>query len=589
MDDDEDDFVIVRDLLATVEHTRFRVDWVEQYDVALEQMCRDSHDVYLVDYRLGECDGVELLREALRHGCGSPVILLTGHGNYAIDLEAMRSGAADYLVKDDLEPALLERSIRHAVERVQLMRALSRQAEELARSNRLLEEKDRLLSVFHDVGQAALVSLELDEVLDNLAAQIIRAGIFPCLAIALVDPRQERVEVVRVLTREGDTEPSASIRAVGLQHALQADNLIARAAREGRMQVAEGGGEDPGFWFDLPERCRTRVTCFIPVKQADRVLAVLATSSRREEWHRTLRRIEVMYPLLDQVAAALDHAEKARQLKEAQAHLIQAEKMASLGQLVAGIAHEINNPVSFIMSSTQSLGEYVATFKALLGQYEVLLGCLENGSSARGQEVLERIARIRAEENVPLLLADLDQLLADCTEGLQRVSGIVQGLKNFARLDGGKQEEADVNLEIEEALKISWNELKYRCDVHRKLRPLPPLRCCPKQLSQVFVNLLVNAAQAIPEWGEVTVETWTTPSHLHVRVADTGTGIPSDIIHRIFDPFFTTKPTGKGTGLGLAVSYKIIEAHGGRVHVSSKEGEGTEFVIDLPSSDRGQG
>ncbi len=274
-----------------------------------------------------------------------------------------------------------------------------------------------------------------------------------------------------------------------------------------------------------------------------------------------------------------------RQLKEKQAILIQSEKMAGLGQIAAGIAHEINNPVGFVNSNLGTLAEYVGTFKKLLLRYEALSSTLQSGKDYRDKEVQEILARIEEiiqSDDLSFILEDIDSLLEESSQGTQRVKEIVQNLKSFARVDEAELKEADINEGIEATLKVVWNELKYKTQVHKKLNPLPLIRCYPGQLNQVFMNLLVNAAQAIPQKGEITVETEATDTEIIIRVSDTGEGIQKEVLSKLFDPFFTTKAAGKGTGLGLSISYGIIKKHKGRIDVESEVGKGTTFTIGLP-------
>lgn len=589
VDDDEDDFLIVRSLLSKVEGQFQHLTWSSSYDAALEAMQKKAYDVYLVDYRLGARDGLSLLREAREQGCREPMILLTGQGGHRIDLEAMRAGAADYLVKGEIDASMLERSIRYAVERAHTLETLSRQTAKLAASNRELEEKDRLLAAYHQIGRVTLSSLDLDEVLDNLATHIVEVGIFRSIMIALVNEKAKQVEIVRSFVRQnGPKVMTSKSDIIGLCYGLGDENITAEVARTGQMQIVEGWDTRFDSKVDTPKTCKNKVSFFIPVKQGDRVLAVLATAARTVEKAEVLHRIEIMHPLLDQVAIALDHANTNRQLKEAQAHLIQWEKMASLGQMAAGIAHEINNPVGFVMSNLQTLGDYVATFKRTLEAHQALFEAVKEADGEARDEAIEQIEGICSKEDLGYVLNDVDALISESRDGIQRVKEIVQGLKNFARMDGCKLREADINASIEDALKIVWNEIKYKSRINKKLGPLPPVRCCPGQLSQVFINLLVNAAQAIAEHGEITVETQTTDAYVVVRVADTGTGIPQAIRHRIFEPFFTTKPAGKGTGLGLAISYSIIQAHKGKIEVESAEGKGTVFTVKIPKNLEGE-
>jgi signal transduction histidine kinase len=262
--------------------------------------------------------------------------------------------------------------------------------------------------------------------------------------------------------------------------------------------------------------------------------------------------------------------------------LIQSEKMASIGQLAAGVAHEINNPVGFVKSNLGTLTGYVKTFKTIFEEYKGLAGAMRNGDDKVQTVILENVEKISEKEDLPYILEDIDNLLTESIEGTERVRDIVQNLKSFARVDEAQIKEADINEGIEATLKIVWNELKYKCTVRKNLEPLPLIRCYPGQLNQVFMNILVNAAQAIPEKGDITIETEATGTHIVIRISDTGVGIKTENIPKLFDPFFTTKGVGKGTGLGLSISQGIIMKHNGSIDVESEVGKGTTFTIRLP-------
>jgi signal transduction histidine kinase len=274
-------------------------------------------------------------------------------------------------------------------------------------------------------------------------------------------------------------------------------------------------------------------------------------------------------------------------LKSNQAQLVHSEKMASLGQLAAGIAHEINNPVGFVKSNLGMLSDYVGIFKDLLSDYGSLAESIRDEPLNGQAEILEHIEKISKEENLEFLLTDVDSLLAESLTGTERVREIAQSLKSFARLDEAEMQFADVNEGMRATLRMIWSELKYHCTVHEDLRPLPPILCFPGQLNQVFMNLLVNASQAMKDEGEITIETWAEDDQVVIRISDSGEGIPQENIPKLFNPFFTTKPVGKGTGLGLSVSYGIIKKHNGRIEVESELGKGTTFSIYLPITDEG--
>jgi PAS domain S-box-containing protein len=273
--------------------------------------------------------------------------------------------------------------------------------------------------------------------------------------------------------------------------------------------------------------------------------------------------------------------ETARQLEAQQVQLIQAEKMASLGQMAAGIAHEVNNPMGYITSNLNTLGEYARTLVRLLRLYRGLEEDVRSGQPP-SQELLERIGALREEEQVEDLLLDVEGLIQDCKEGTHRVTEIVQGLRMFSRTDAGTLQPSDLNKVMDATIKLVRHQIKYKCEVRCDYGPLPLVACHPTQVSQVFTNLLVNAAQAIDTRGEIRITTRHEGGQVVVRVADTGSGMSQETQARLFTPFFTTKPQGEGTGLGLSICSSIIQRHQGRIEVQSEVGKGSTFIVRLP-------
>ena len=274
-------------------------------------------------------------------------------------------------------------------------------------------------------------------------------------------------------------------------------------------------------------------------------------------------------------------------LKCAQAQIIQQEKMASIGQLAAGVAHEINNPMGFIISNLASLKGYTSKITAFFKiQDEVLSELITACSDDRGNEartaLFQRLQEARRVQKIDYIMNDLEGLIHETMEGADRVKTIVQDLKGFARINSDGCMLADINSGIESTINIIWNELKYKATIVKELGVIPFNKCNQGQLNQVFMNLLMNAVQAIETQGEVRVRTWEENEWIFVSVTDTGRGIASDVINRIFEPFFTTKEVGKGTGLGLSVSYDIIKKHGGEIMVESEVGKGTTFTVKIP-------
>ena len=270
-------------------------------------------------------------------------------------------------------------------------------------------------------------------------------------------------------------------------------------------------------------------------------------------------------------------AEAATRVERTQNQLLQSEKLAAVGQLAAGVAHEINNPVGFVSSNLGSLTSYVDRLFRVIEAYERLESELPADHPARATA---QKARTIAE--IDYLRADIPDLLRESVDGLARIKHIVADLKDFSHADEGEWQDADLNRGLESTLNIVWNEIKYKAEVVRELGDLPPVRCIPAQMNQVFMNLLVNAAQAIETSGTITLRSGTMDEHAWVEIADTGKGMPPEVQQRIFEPFFTTKPIGKGTGLGLSISADIVKRHNGRIEIRSQSGRGTTFRILLP-------
>ena len=296
--------------------------------------------------------------------------------------------------------------------------------------------------------------------------------------------------------------------------------------------------------------------------------------------------VEVLGSLLDiserkQMEAKL-HMEKAEQkvlikkLQETQNQLLQSEKMASIGQLAAGVAHEINNPVGYIGSNISSLKKYLADIFQLITAYE------NAEANITDPATLEALEQLKEQLDIDYLKQDLRDLLAESEEGVERVKQIVRDLKDFSHVDEAEWQWADLHKGLDSTLNVVNNELKYKAEVIKEYGELPAVECLASQLNQVFMNLLVNAAHAIEERGVINIRTGVEDEWVWVEVADTGRGIDAESLKRIFDPFFTTKPVGTGTGLGLSLSYGIVNKHGGRIDVDSEPGKGTTFRLWLP-------
>ncbi|MBI5792169.1 MAG: PAS domain S-box protein [Rhodocyclales bacterium] len=313
------------------------------------------------------------------------------------------------------------------------------------------------------------------------------------------------------------------------------------------------------------------------VRHKDRWLAlgIVRDISERKRAEREVR------AYLDEVTRANAELKALNsKLEQAQGQLLQSEKMASIGLLAAGVAHEINNPIGFVNSNLGTLGSYVGDFLRLINAYEKAEELLRDREDA-----FAGVGAVKRDVDIAYEKEDVVSLMAESSQGIERVKKIIQNLKDFSRIDSEeKWSPEDIHRGLESTLTVVWNELKYTCEVRKEYGALPLVECLLSQLNQVFMNLLVNAAQAIEKKGVITIRTGVQNDSVWIEIADTGKGIAPENMKRLFDPFFTTKPVGKGTGLGLSVSYSIVEKHHGTIEVESVPGQGTTFRVRLPIS-----
>ncbi|MBJ7536181.1 sensor histidine kinase [Marinomonas transparens] len=269
-------------------------------------------------------------------------------------------------------------------------------------------------------------------------------------------------------------------------------------------------------------------------------------------------------------------------LKQTQKKLMQSEKMATVGQLSAGIAHEINNPMGFIKGNMGALNDYVTDFIRYVETAKTLTEQSLQSSDNEVNNAAKGLNKIWNDVDMPFLIEDSQHLLNESQQGIKRIIDIVGGLKRFSRQSDNKKESCDLNQIIDEALKLAHNELKFKGTVSKEVSPVQPISGNSGELLQVFLNLFVNASHAMNEQGELTIHVSENAGGVSIKVADNGCGIDQKHLDAIFDPFFTTKEVGVGTGLGLSISHGIIEDHQGTIGVTSEPGKGTEFHIWLP-------
>ena len=269
--------------------------------------------------------------------------------------------------------------------------------------------------------------------------------------------------------------------------------------------------------------------------------------------------------------------EKVIELQQAHEQLMQSDKMASIGQLAAGVAHEINNPIGYVNSNLSTLERYTANLLEVFDAYQAIEPQLDSESKS-----LEKLADLKRKVDMEYIRNDITNLIEESREGIKRVKKIIQDLKDFSHIDDDEWQHVELHDGLDSTLNIVHNEIKYKAEVIKEYGNIPAIDCIPSQVNQVFMNLLVNAAQAIDEKGVITIRTHEEDDMVWVEIADTGKGIDPKNIKKIFDPFFTTKPVGKGTGLGLSIAYGILHEHGGDIRIESSPAQGTRVLLELP-------
>lgn len=310
--------------------------------------------------------------------------------------------------------------------------------------------------------------------------------------------------------------------------------------------------------IDLSEGRKEAVGCLLDITERKRV---------EEQLSLTLAELALKNQKLQDAYA---------ELKISQNKILQQEKLASIGRLAAGIAHEINNPLAFISSNLEILSDYIQKLTDFIAWQTQAL------QSTSSPESIAAMETKRQQGKLDYIFRDLPELFQQSLEGTRRVKKIIQDLKTFAGMRELEFKMADVNSGLDSIINIVWNEIKYKACVKKELGKLPQTRCNLGQLNQVFMNLLVNAAQSIENQGEVTIKTWNDDKHIYVSISDTGRGIAAEHMPKLFEPFFTTKEVGKGMGLGLTLTYDIVKKHQGEILVSSELGKGSTFTVKIP-------
>ena len=353
-----------------------------------------------------------------------------------------------------------------------------------------------------------------------------------------------------------------------------------------RLQVVICTAYADSSWDDILARLEVRDRLLILKKPFDAIEVFQLATALTTKWQMTHDAAAQRTRLED---AVQERTSELRTVNEAlqneigerkhlEGQLVQSEKLASIGQLAAGVAHEINNPIGYIFSNFGTLEGYIEQLFELLTVYE------QAEASIREPDVAKGLRTLRERVELDFLKEDIPVLMRESRQGIVRVRQIVQDLKDFSRVDSKQEWEwADLHKGIDSTLNIVASEIKYKADLVKEYGAIPSIECLASQINQVVMNLVINAAHAMGDTrGCITIRTGAEGEHVWLEVGDTGSGIPPETLKRIFEPFFTTKPIGKGTGLGLSLSYGIVQKHNGRIEVDSVVDQGTTFRVTLP-------
>ena len=549
-DSKDDAFLLVRELRrAGYEPIHERVDTPEAMSKALGQ---GNWDIVVSDHTMPRFDSFKALAMLKERGLDIPFIIVSGAIDEEAAVAAMKAGAHDYVRKGNsarLMPAI-DRELREAQ-----VRRKHKQAEES------LRHSEKRYRNFLEAAPDPVVVYDMQGKVNYLNAAFTLV-----FGWTLDEVRDKKIDFIL------DEELPKTLKAI---------------------EKIKGGEGFTGF----ETRRYTKQGKILDINISTAILmdkngapegsvVTLRDVSRQKQAEEEIRKLnkELEQRVIERTAQ-LEAAN--RELREATIHLLQSEKMASIGQLSAGVAHEINNPTAFVSSNLKTMADYIVNLSNLTKEYRKLVSELKEAMSAHEgltaiSAQIERISSLEAEADIDFILNDIAELIKESREGAERIKKIVLDLKDFAHPGEDRPKRADINQNLDSTVNIVWNELKYKAKVFKDYGDLPEVECYPQMLNQVFMNLLVNAAQAIKERGEIRIQTRADNGYVAITISDTGVGIPKENLLNIFDPFFTTKEVGRGTGLGLNVAYNIVSKHNGTIAVESTVGKGTTFTIRIP-------
>jgi len=508
-----------------------------------------------------EMDGMELCRRIRSADVGyyTYIIVLSGKENKEDQVKMLQSGADDFVLKPFNPKELLARIATGE-------RVIRLENDHIKLESMIAESRNKFRTVFDSLREEIIA---IDRNMNIASANF-----------SFVNSRDLSYENLF-------GQPYASVSALMTDAEGQdvGAAMVQRCFSEGERSLREVALKDA-----KGQNCFKQLSA-LPVKsEAGETLQVVLICRDITEEREKNRKINELNQKLTQAVKQINQKNitlenTLQQLKESQLRVLQSEKMASIGQLAAGVAHEINNPTGYVSSNLKSLSDYQQSLSKAVGLYRQLVDWVQGympGEAGDAAALLGKIKSVEEDEDIGFILDDMAPLISESMEGTQRIKKIVNDLKAFSHPGEDAKKPSDINENINSTLNIVWNEIKYKATVEKDLGEIPLVECYPQRINQVIMNLLVNAAHAIEADGLIRIRTQRVSDHIEIVITDNGCGIPEEHLAKIFDPFFTTKAVGKGTGLGLNLAYNIITDHGGTIDVRSKIGEGTSFIIRLP-------
>ncbi len=591
VEDDPGDAFLLKTLLTQTEPVQFDLVCATRLTEGLESLSQTAFDIMLLDLSLPDSVGLTTIDKVRTYTLDVPTIVLTGLDDEEIAMQAVQAGAQDYLAKGDLDSNMLTRAIRYAVERHRLQTELARaQRQEEASLKRANDELEMRVEAR---------TAELQETNAHLQAEIAERAKAEREREALVSHLMAANQSLEALTKE----VQQSHREIE-QLIAEIPSILIGVEADGRISQWNAKAEDAlalSRWDVLGSPLASSP---IPWDHE----TVLAGVRRCRELQRAIELDNVHFTRTDQTAGFLRLAVSPFQLSSAnelgvlilghditdrrllESQLAQAQKLEAIGQLAAGIAHEINTPTQYVSDNTRFLKEAFHDLATLMKQYEAV--CQAAQTSCLTDAHLRAVEVLSTDIDAPYLRDEIPLAIQQSLEGLERVATIVRAMKDFSHPGGTDKVSTDLNKAIESTITVARNEWKYVADMVVDFDSnLPDVPCFIGDINQVILNIMVNAAHAISDLvsagqlakGTITVRTRGLDDAVEIRIKDTGGGIPEAIQNKIFDPFFTTKEVGRGTGQGLAIAHGVVvEKHGGTISFKTEIGRGSTFIIHLP-------